>query len=753
MKNGSNRDSLIKTDELDLDFLDKEKIGLFSRDITIGIKNYILFQKFFYYNWPCWIYSSFHNNSKSSHLTAPILLLNNCNRNWISFSNLNSSEKIIIDPSGMISPSYDDWSLEFWIYEKGQLLRPQERSSKVSQARDTKSMTINTKWKERNFDLVEQVYGTKTSIEEAVIEINCNVSKKLEPLSLLVVVRPYNTISISGIEKIEYKSDSKIIKINDRDRILIDSKPGFVLTGNEPHGDIEIDDRGEDKHKSSCKYKMATLALGYSLPKGANEFKIRLSLSKDEDIVADKIDFSKSKKSYINSSNSRMQKGFKLKFPDAGFQNWFHGSKIPALNYFNKDNIGITEWHKHDMKSIYYITCGYNRMGFFAESLKIIDSAISGFTIKGKASFAKHTDGCYVINFIADHFMISRDIDYLKSKYKSIKEIALALYKEASQYKKGEIGHKEKKNSIDSFIILEHHLFDLILLSFSLRQFSYLARCLGIFDDEIKFNKMSDILESIILKDIECNFDENKNLSDDSDDDYDETSDTNFKKEMNELFIYKIFAGYPFSMNSLGTDNLKTIINKITKHFSGIPLYIKSIGGGDILLSIIFTTNLLITKDPRAQDFLKKLMDIGKKRYALPDIVNIQTGLGIMGEGDSVIATSAIFTLLRNSLFLDMDDKLDIFPVPFEKWFQEGAEIKIEDAPSKFGLLNFSVVTTKKEVQFYFNKLPQYVPPNIMLNLPFKAKIKQEDDFIVKKRIGNSYLINGWPSKIRFIKQ
>ncbi len=746
-KTENNKSSLIKTDELDLDFLDKEKIALFSKDISVGIKNYILFQKFFYYNWPCWIYSSFQKNSRSSHLTAPILLLNNSNRNWISFSNFLSTEKIIIDPSGMISPSYDDWSIEFWIYQKGQLFRPQERVNKVSQVRDIKTLTILTKWKEKNFELIERIYGTTTTIEEAIIELNCNVNKTSDSANLLIVMRPYNTTSISGIESIEYSRDSNLININGNDRILFDSKADYILTGNELEGDIEISRRGDDSIRSNCKYKMSTLALGYNLQKGTNEFKIRLSLSSKQNIQPERIDFQESQKAYISHSNQKLENGFKLKFPNRTFQNWFYGSKFSSLNYFNKHSIGVTEWHKHDTKSIYYITSGYNRMGFLSESLKIIDSAISDFTAKGKINFKELIDGCYIISSISDYFMISRDIDYLKSKYKTIKEIATGLYKESAQLKKNETAFKDKKNSIDNYIILEHHLFDIILLSFSLRQFSYLARCLGIFDDEIKFEKKSTEIENIIIDDLKLHFgDEPAEKSDD-------TSNSKLKNEINELFIYKIFAGYPFSVNSLKAQELKTIINNIAEYFKDIPLYLKSIGGGEILLSIIFANNLLIIKNPRVHDYLKKLMDMGKGRYVLPDIVNLQTGLGIMGEGDSVITISAFFTLIRNVLFMDMDDKLEIFPVPHEDWFSDGSEIIIEDAPSKFGLLNLRIISTKNEVQFHFNKLPQYVPPNIMINLPFNIRIKQEDDFIVKKKIGNSYLINGWPSIIRFLKR
>jgi hypothetical protein len=221
----------------------------------------------------------------------------------------------------------------------------------------------------------------------------------------------------------------------------------------------------------------------------------------------------------------------------------------------------------------------------------------------------------------------------------------------------------------------------------------------------------------------------------------------------NEYYAYNIFAGYPFNVKSLPEKKLKAVINKISDSFPENPLYFKSLGGCDMFFSVIYAINLLLVKDPRVHSIIAKLFEFGKDKYILPDFVNPETGCGIRGEGDSVKVISSFIILLRSVLFIDSQEKLDIFPVPKAEWFVEGSEIKVEDAPSIFGLLNFKVISSKNEVQFYFTGLPKYLPPNIAINLPFPVKIKQEDDFIIKKEIGNSFLIHGWPSIIRFIKR
>ncbi len=753
LKNKVNRKfTSIINDKLIPDTVDTEKLSRFGDEISIGINNYILYQKFFYYKWPCWIQNGIEN-SDANTITSPVQLLNNKKRNWISFSNPLSTEKIYIDPSGMISPSYDNWSIEFWIYNDDHIFRPQEMTDKISQYRDIKTSIITTKWKEKNFTLTEKIYGIKTNIEEAIIDIKC--SSKISKTKMLIVIRPYNIFKISGIRSLTIDKDKKIISINKQDRLITEKRPDSVIYGNALEGDIDINMFNDDKVASKCKYNMATLALAFDLKKGDNEFKFRMDLSNKGKLKQAKIDYTEGKKNFIEYSRIKKKNGCRIKFPDKRIENWFYGSKISALNHYKNEIVVPAEWYNHDIKSIYYITSGYNRMGYHSESFKIIDKIISGFNVKRKTTFSARIDNCYLILAISDYFIISRDIDYIKSKFKLISDIAFALLRDSKQIKKEELNYRDRKNSIENFIILENNISDVILLAYALYQYSYLARCLGIFNNEIQFDKESKRLEGLILKNLSKYTDEEAEDEEkkDKEDETEIIAEPKRVDEPNEFFIYKVMAGYPFSMSSLPFEIHSDIIEQIFEKFKEIPLSQKSIGGVDTLFSIIFAINLLLVKDSRSYIYLDKLMEFGGDRYVLPDIINSKNGSGLMGTGDSAVAISSFFTLIRYFIFIDIGDNLEIFPIPVKEWFNADSEIIIEDAPSKYGLINLEVKSSGNEVIFTFPKIPQYIPPSITINLPFKTKIKLEDDFILKNKAGNSYIINGWPSKIRFTKK
>ena len=474
------------------------------------------------------------------------------------------------------------------------------------------------------------------------------------------------------------------------------------------------------------------------------------------------------KSAFAEKCNYKSRMGLKVTFPEMLFQNWINSAKI-SLSRLGDDNADQSLGpYNEDLKSIFYIVSACNRLGLFTESINILESTGSKIKAKEKLSFHNILNRCYYLNSVSDYFKISRDVDYLRAKYKYLRDLIFPLIQYSHTLK--ENSRKYNKNSIENYFISEYHIIDLLLISYTFAEFSYLARCLGIFNDEKKFNKETARLEELILLELKNknvvlkgdNAETENNHSKDNAGNSERIEDAEnaedktrvaFSKYRNEYFAYEVFAGYPFRVNSLPDKALRAIIDKISASFAENPLYFKSIGAGDLFFSIIFAINLLLAKDARVHAVINKLFELGKEKYILPDFVNPKTGCGIRGEGDSALVLSSFACLLRSVIFIDSGEKLEFFPVPKTEWFTEGSEIKIKDAPSIFGLLDFNVYSTKNEVQFYFTGLPKYLPPNIVINLPFPAKIKQEDDFIIKKESGNSYVIHGWPSVIRFIKK
>ncbi len=754
-KNGTDNDSLSGLEKIQNEYIDNRKFSSIEKDFQLGVKNYFLFQKFFYFRWPYWLYHSYSAKSRTFNPITPFLLINNNNRDWISFANQHIPGKFFIDPAGMISPAGECWSIEFWILAKGILYRPQERTSSINQKRDVDTYIVNTRWEETDFELIESIYNIGNDFEELAVELRTVLHKSIPHTCFFIVLRPYNISSLGGINSIEYNNKTKVIQINGKETIYLENRPDYTLAGNSSAGDIDFNRMDVKAMEVKCGSGMATMGFGYNLSRGDNEHKIRLSLP-DKKPGTVKLDYSKLKNKYIEDTHLRSKNGLKTIFPDKIFQNWINGSKISALNFFSdlqKDNSVNA-----DFESLFYILSGYNRIGFLAESLEILESVAGKISKKDKLTFRNILDRCYFLAAVSDYFKLSRNIDYLRAKYNYLRELIYPVLQYSQTFKQNK--RKYDYNSIENYFIREFHVYDVFLISYTLAEFSYLARCLGIFNDEKKFNKEILRLGELIIKNISKSAeDANDTDSDNGDKDEENTGDAKNPeveepiRNKNEFYAYNVFAGFPFNVNSFSDKKLKALIDEISDLFQENPMYFRSLGACDMFFSIIYAINLLLVKDTRVHSIIARIFEFGKEKYALPDFINPKTGCGIKGKGDSIKCISSFIILLRSVLFMDSQEKLEIFPAPKAEWFAEGSEIRIEDAPSIFGIISFKVISIKNEVQIYFSGLPKYLPPNIVINLPFETKIKQEDDFILKKEIGNSYVIHGWPSIIRFFKK
>ncbi|PKL37632.1 MAG: hypothetical protein CVV44_14905 [Spirochaetae bacterium HGW-Spirochaetae-1] len=709
--------------------VDTEKLLPSLENIKKGIDNYSLFQRFPLFKWPAWIDSE-DVNSNNIVPVYPPLLLNNHLHQWVAFSNLISREELQIDPSGMICTSDSSCSIEIWMVIGGDIYRAQDRHQSVTIERETETGVGKIAWKDRLFTVTTTMIGARSTIDESVIDVQCRLKEKTKNASIMIVVRPYNILNLGTAESVSYDSASRVVTINGRSTIALQTSPDFVLSGSGAKGDVDVALR-EDSTSTQCENGLATLGLGFKLSKNEKGIVFRIGLSGKDGISPGPCDPAVLKNEFSSFIKMRMKEGAVLQFPDRNIQDWFNTLKINMLGVIERDIYpdGDTQ-NAMNCRSLYYISRGLNRMAYYRESLKIMEEIKERFSFNKKSpQFNGAIDCCYLLGIFADYFMHTRDLDYIQKNYQYVKDLAGHVFRFFGPIKNI---RDLSENSLKTYLVKSPQYHDLVLAASSLYYFSYISRCMGIFGDENRFLQESKRLQGLFVEHVRAKYVEGSSIS-------------------NDFFYTDIYAAYPFLTESLSRNELEKLINTIFGYYKSIPIHVKSLGI-DIFSSILIAHNILRMNDKRIYDILKKIFKVGGKTFCLPEFVSPGSMNGVWGDGCSKIISAELFSLLRDIIFIDLPERLEIFPVPLEEWFIPGKDIIIEDAPSRFGGISFRVATTQNEVQFHFDKLPKYVPPEILITLPFKTKIVEGDDFILKKFYDNSFLINGWPSIIRFIK-
>ena len=708
--------------------LDQDKIYAYRQGLIRGIENYSLFQNFVTFKWPAWLHNSAVVDTTEYRPLSPPLLFNNSLRDGICFASSFSGSEIFIDPSGMISPSYDTWSVEIWLSNGSQIIRPAENLKVLSLRRNQETSITTVRWPEKNCDVEQEIIGARIHIDEALVRLSAHLKKGSKKYTLFIVVRPYNTFMIGGVSDIIYNEDG-VLSINGYKRLALTDKPDVVLGGDGLKGDIDIN-RYEDCHTVTCTGGMATMALGYRLSTGKNDFIFRLSLDASRDIHAESIDYPVLLEDFTSSAKKKSKRGFNITVNDSIFGSWFYGSKVSLLNITENDLYREHDRSQLDFRASFFMILGLNRMGYQERAEEILELMFSHVDVSDKdCSFGDLIHICYLFNAFNEIYLHKRDMPYLQDRYPVLKKRALLLLKYSNTIKKnGDVD----LNSIELNFSKSGHSFDLILIASALSNFSYLSRSMGIFGDESHFQQESARIAQLFLDDVLEN----------------ETGMT----RVDDFFCYNACAVFPFSLSQMDEHNTARLFKIILSHYPELPLKVHSLGW-DMVSTFIFVNCMIQMKDERVWDQLNSLNKLGEKRYSLSDYINPHTKRGCWGRGGSKVLSSVIFSTLRNMLYTDFQERLEIFPLPRPEWFKAGTEIVIRDAPSRFGNLNLRIVTTTNEVHFNFEDLPKYVPPDIRINLPFKAKIIKEDDFLIKKESADSFLLNGWPARVRFIKK
>jgi hypothetical protein len=361
-------------------------------------------------------------------------------------------------------------------------------------------------------------------------------------------------------------------------------------------------------------------------------------------------------------------------------------------------------------------------MGYFTEAAKYIERMRSNLSYNAKKPvFDEVINCCYFIAAVVDSFVHTRDMDYLNKEFQTVRDIGTVILKYSSRLK----NFSDVSTNSQAHFWLENPLCcDLALIAAVFLNAAYFARCKGIFGEEKKFNEESARIQKIIA------------------------ADESYLN--NELFFLMLFTKYPFNLPGC-LDAWTNVLKHVKDYFHERLIKNKSIGF-DIFSSLVAANNMLFGDTQDSADIYSEIDKIGGKRYCLPEFVDTQNRRGVWGSGSSKICSAEMFSLLRNMIFIDSPERLTIFPKPKKEWFAPGKDFLLENAPSRFGPINFRYSASENDVTFHFDVLPKFIPPEVVITMPSPMKIQKNDDFLLKKSSDGVYIISGWPSFIRFTR-
>ncbi len=251
-----------------------------------GLMNTKVIQQNLDWVWPYWVCRQF-NPHDSSFIPRgfSITHINMSHRNWTAVGVPDSNAFPIVDPSGMITPFYDGWSIDAWIVtEDGDELLPCHNTA-VHQHLLTQDnqYAIQTETSNQGLTLASQ---TEAQLEhgKAVCKVHY-FPHTTQDAWLAVNIRPYNPEGVSFISKIDLNEDRMGWSIDGAKCVTFNKPAERHLTSNYKHGDLYRKMLNRSQSSSThCSSGLSTAAALYPLKANQQEtFTFTVDLHHDKE--------------------------------------------------------------------------------------------------------------------------------------------------------------------------------------------------------------------------------------------------------------------------------------------------------------------------------------------------------------------------------------------------------------------------------------------------------------------------------------
>ncbi len=331
--------------------------------------------------WPYWIERQFDPHDDAFVPRAfSITHINLTHRNWTAIGLPDQPLLPIVDPRGLLTPFFDEWSLDAWIVaDEGAALLPSQQAQVAQQLVTEDGLAVVTESKAYGCSLYNCVEMEKSN---GIAQTRMTLRGWCEHGGWLVVaLRPYNPEGVSFIYQIALSDDRKHWFVNQQYEAVFSEAVERHHVSDYRHGDVythinELDERltGE------CDIGMLSGAALYRLQAGTpRELQIYMTMENKKSKRGQG-----SSQTDIESWNGCLDKVCRLNIPDTHFQHLYDAA-VRTLILHSVDEVcaGPYTYKRFWFRDAAFIIHGLICAGLVERAERALDSFPSRQKISG----------------------------------------------------------------------------------------------------------------------------------------------------------------------------------------------------------------------------------------------------------------------------------------------------------------------------------------------------------------------------------
>lgn len=654
--------------------------------------------------------------------------MNYTHRDWTMIGNPARAREAVVDPRGWVTPWFDGWSLDVWLQVEGQLYAP----SRLAEAEIEQSLYENlpivvTIFRAGDLRVRLEAFAVEQDANEFVVEQITleNLSRTTQQATLYLAVRPLNPEGVSLIKDIEFVAPAGRPQASPL-QILINHAPGVFLPqpdavacSNFEGGDVALAlPNLNGKTKIACDAGLANAVAAYRIELDAGTSQTltaRMPMTCEE---IDEAEILNSKFPPLNSQTGlrdqtistwreQMSRGMKIRLPDEKLQAAFDANKAYLLLLHDGDTITPGPWTYHQfwLRDAAYLLNALDKLGYHAQAQQIIEKIPRRLQ---KDGYLQATEGEWDSNGAAlwsmvEHACLTGNRELLARHYWSMLRMASWINSKRQKTK----NVKRKADCQPHFGLLppgpsaehlgpsDYFYWDDFWGLAGLRAMTQTAEWFAQKSDAEKLRANYEAFRA----DIDASLARVAQRTGRA------AMPASPYRRLDAGMIGNLAASYPLRLFDARDPRIVDTIAAL-KEFAWLEdAYFNHVGHSAFgtYLSLHVAQCLLLQRDPAAWQIIDWVVRHTSPTFTWAEGIHPITRHGNMGDGHHGWALADFLLIVRNLLLFEETDHLVLTPIMPAEWTAEMNVIKVEDAPTYFGNVSFTMAFGERTATLVIN--------------------------------------------------
>lgn len=677
-----------------------------------GLLNTKVIQQNLDWIWPYWVERQFNPNDASFIPRGfSITHINLSHRNWTAVGLPDCSAYPIIDPAGLVTPFYDGYSIDAWVFnEEEQVLLPSKQEPDFQRyIFGEDSLRIVTEHSFNGFTLNNQC-SVVPDHEKPYCQIDYHV-KTHKSGWLALCVRPYNPEGISFINSIQYETEEQAWLMNKHSKLHLTTPPEKHAASNFLGGDVfrNLLHKPNIRH-CKCDYGLATGAVLYRIDQDQNQpVSLRIDLSQDTEKES-LIPVSSPDLSWKNALNHSAQ----LQFPDKNIEYLYNAAiRSLILHCPNECYPGPYTYKRFWFRDAAFILHAMIAANMPMRVKRLLDQfpnrqTINGYFSSQDGEWDSNGEVLWILQRYCELTGESPNPDWKRAIISGARWI----------HRKRLPANKDRLEDglLPAGFSAEHlgnndfYYWDDFWSVAGLHAADEMCQALGDEKHAIEFREEAQSLHEAIS----TSLDRSKHIR------QTDAIPASPYRRMDSGAIGSVVAGYPLNLWDEKSPRLLATVEYLLQECSVNRGFFQNMihSGINAYLTLHLAQTLLRAGDTRYKDLIHAVADLSSPTGQWPEAINPRTGGGCMGDGHHVWASAEWVMMIRNLFVREEGERLILASGLAGQWLEPGEPLKFGPTLTPFGNLSLQVKPELDTIGISWDIEWRSLPKSLEIRLP-----------------------------------